>query len=189
MRTALTVLAPLLLLGCAASDRPIAASTAGTTPAAPYAPPPPAMPAPSVPTAAPAPLPLTAPVMPAQPAAPAASGRAFPRNEPSFASLQAEARRTGRPILILLYADWCGYCQKLMSDTLPHPRVVRATQRYISARYNADRGEGKRLSDRFGVRGFPNIIMVNAEGRVLDQWGGYNEPDIYAAIIEQMKTR
>ncbi len=113
---------------------------------------------------------------------------AFSRTNPALRTVLSESASTGRPALLLFVTDWCGYCRKLERETLPDSRVKTAASRYTVAKYDAERGEGKGLANKYGVRGYPALILIDASGNKVDSWGGYNEPATYAAIIDQMKA-
>jgi thiol:disulfide interchange protein len=163
--------------GAPAANRTYAAAPPATPPAPSWTSTQPMQPPPSAPYAAPAPRGI------------AVSGApAFSRKNPSFQSVLSESASSGRPALLLFVTDWCGYCRKLERETLPDSRVKNAASRYTAAQYDAERGEGKGLADRYGVRGFPALILIDGSGRKVDSWGGYNEPATYAAIIQQMKA-
>lgn len=120
---------------------------------------------------------------------PAPVGLAFtPYNLP-LNSVLTDARRSGRPALLLFRADWCGYCKKLERETLPDAQVRTEASRFTSVAYDAEQPEGRALAQRYGVRGFPTLVLVDAAGNKVDSWAGYSEPHIYAAIIRQMGTK
>ena len=78
----------------------------------------------------------------------------------------AEARQTGKPILVDFSADWCPPCVAMKHDVWPNPGVERALKRsYIPLLIDVDRnGE---VADRYGVGGIPTVLVLDAEGRVL----------------------
>jgi thioredoxin-related protein len=55
--------------------------------------------------------------------------------------------------------------------------VESEIQRYVAVRYDGDRGEGAALGQRFGVDGYPTFVMVDAQGRKIDEFSGYRGPD------------
>ncbi len=177
-RFAIAAVAACTLVACSsgspAANRPYAAAPTATPPAPAWTS---TQPAPYAPHAATAPRGI------------AVSGSsAFSRKNPSFQSVLADSASSGRPALLLFVTDWCGYCRKLERETLPDSRVKSAASRYTAAQYDAERGEGKGLADKYGVRGFPALILIDGNGHKVDGWGGYNEPATYAAIIQQMKV-
>lgn len=123
---------------------------------------------------------------PAGPSAPAAYRQAFDRSQPALASVLQRAQQRSRPTLLLFTAGWCGYCRKLESTTLPDARVQQAAQRFEAVHYDADREPGRSLAQRYGVRGYPTLVVLESNGTVRDTWAGYSEPEIYAGILRQM---
>jgi|TARA_Y100000310_G_C20693283_1_gene823807 thiol-disulfide isomerase/thioredoxin len=76
----------------------------------------------------------------------------------------AESRRSGRPALVLLYADWCPTChtyQKLFSN----PQIVRLAQQVVMIRVNAPEQPG--LSNQFADDGayLPRTYAIDPSGR------------------------
>ncbi len=47
----------------------------------------------------------------------------------------------------------------------------------MAVRYDADGGEGKAVAERFGVRGFPGFVVVDGNGRKIDEFAGFREPN------------
>jgi thioredoxin 1 len=72
-----------------------------------------------------------------------------------------EASKT-LPILVDFWADWCPPCLAL-SPVLD--RVVRAFDgKFLLAKVEVDEGDNMKLAGRYGLRGFPTVLMfVNGE--------------------------
>jgi thioredoxin-like negative regulator of GroEL len=47
--------------------------------------------------------------------------------------------------------------------------------RFVSVRYDGDSPVGKSVAQRFGVRGFPSVVIVDGSGRKLDEFSGFRE--------------
>lgn len=66
------------------------------------------------------------------------------------------------PIMVDFWADWCPPCSML---TPVLERVVHAYEgKYLLAKVEVDEGHNMKLAGRYGLRGFPTVLMfVNGE--------------------------
>lgn len=78
---------------------------------------------------------------------------------------------SGKPVLALVTADWCGPCQKLKRSTLSDPEVERLVrERMIAVYIDADnnRGEAVELGN---IRSLPTTVIRLGEEEVSRQVG------------------
>lgn len=80
-------------------------------------------------------------------------------------------------------SDWCGWCKKLHAEVFAQPEfVAEAPKSFILCALDFPRApeivakvpnpaRNAELQKKYGVRGFPTILVVNAEGQVLVQTG------------------
>ena len=100
----------------------------------------------------------------------------------NFGKAQEEAQKTGKPILMLFTgSDWCGFCIRMDKDAFSKPGF----QKFIQANFvmfKADfprrtklqpgiAAQNRDLARQYGVRGYPTVLIVNAEGAVLAKTG------------------
>jgi uncharacterized protein YyaL (SSP411 family) len=73
------------------------------------------------------------------------------------------ARREQKPIMLLMYTDWCPYCRKL-SKQFGSADVERQSQDFIMVRVNTD--ERPDLSARFSPDGtyIPRVFFLAPDG-------------------------
>ena len=85
----------------------------------------------------------------------------FDVNEPEFQAQVLDASQS-EPILVDFWADWCPPCIVL---TPVLERVVNGYAGKIRlAKVEVDEGENMRIAGRYGLRGFPTVILfVNGE--------------------------
>ena len=49
--------------------------------------------------------------------------------------------------------------------------------RFVSVRYDGDSQIGGAVAKQFGVRGYPSVVIVDGNGRKLDEFAGYRKAD------------
>jgi len=95
----------------------------------------------------------------------------------------AEAKERETLVLVDAYADWCGWCRKLDEETLASPKVRERLREFALLKLDTDKHGS--LARRFGVRGLPTTLILDASGRVVDKQPGYMPPDAYLGFIER----
>jgi FKBP-type peptidyl-prolyl cis-trans isomerase 2 len=86
--------------------------------------------------------------------------------------VQAGARQD-RPIFLLLYADWCDWCKKLMAESLQDARVKMFRDDFVWVR--VDSGKGKAVGEAYEQNTFPLIVILNPKGEVVKKIDGYRD--------------
>ncbi|MFZ4395748.1 MAG: thioredoxin family protein [Kiritimatiellia bacterium] len=99
-----------------------------------------------------------------------------------FSLAQSQAKKEGRPILAdFTGSDWCGWCIKLDKEVFSQ----KAFQDYAASNlvlFVADYPRRKKLSaktqkqneglqGKYQIQGFPTVLLLDAEGKVLEQTG------------------
>jgi len=110
-----------------------------------------------------------------------------------------ERAKTDKKVVLINFtgSDWCGFCKRL-------DKQVFATQEFADyAKDNlvlvkADfprttqlpediKQANTRIKNRYEVRGFPTLVMIDGDGRVLGKKVGYGG-DSPAAVINEFKS-
>ena len=99
-----------------------------------------------------------------------------------FAKAKAEAAEKGRPILIdFTGSDWCSWCIKLDKEVFSKSEFKKYARANLVL-FVADFPRGKKVSkktaaqnaelrDKYGVQGYPTVVLVDAEGTVIARTG------------------
>lgn len=93
----------------------------------------------------------------------------------SYDDAIAAAKKNKQPVMIDFYADWCGWCKRLDSDTYVSADVVALAQDFVSLKIDAD--VDKELSSTYKVVGLPTILFIDANGKEVHRVVGYRPPD------------
>jgi thioredoxin 2 len=90
-------------------------------------------------------------------------------NDENFTTVVEEATI---PVLVDLWAPWCGPCRKVS------PALEELARRYAGsvklAKVNVD--ASPRLSERFGVQGIPTMLVMKGNEILARQTGAATEP-------------
>jgi thiol:disulfide interchange protein len=97
------------------------------------------------------------------------------------------AKSTGKPILVDVSTDWCGFCKKLDRETLSAPPVAAfLSSNFVSVKVNAEDGsEGQQLAAKHNVRGFPTTLVLDANGTLLKSIVGFKSADKFLGLLQE----
>ena len=76
----------------------------------------------------------------------------------------AEAQRTGKPILVDFFAEWCAACKELDVHTFSDPVVqAEVADKFVPLKIDAtdETDEVTRLTSKYGVPGLPTVLMFS----------------------------
>jgi thiol:disulfide interchange protein len=74
------------------------------------------------------------------------------------------AEEQDKPLLIDLYADWCGPCHTLGEDYFLREEMRPVLSNYVLLRMDIDLPEGGEMANMYGVRAIPTVIVAQADG-------------------------
>ena len=95
----------------------------------------------------------------------------------------AEARTTGRLVLVDFTADWCPPCIAMKHDVWPDDDVERSVaEGYVPVLIDID--SNYEVPDRFGVRGIPTVLVLDASGEVLRQGSFFTASSMVRFLAE-----
>ncbi|MCM2286024.1 MAG: thioredoxin family protein [Desulfobacula sp.] len=95
------------------------------------------------------------------------------------------ARLQKKPAVLILYADWCQWCEKLFSQTFKDPRIKLLKDRLVFVKANSDLDQG--LKSFYRQEGFPMMVFMDAKGNMVKKLEGFKDADGFLAEMEQIK--
>lgn len=101
----------------------------------------------------------------------------------SYAAAQAEARKTGRPLLVEFYADWCPPCHLMEKTTFRDRQVIETTRKLVPVRVDVDAYE--KLAGEYGISSIPQAYVVAPSGKILARAEGYQDAKQFTAFMQE----
>ena len=104
-----------------------------------------------------------------------------------------------KPVFVMVYADWCGYCHKMDATTFRDPSVVgKLTTQYVPAKLNGESDKPLAFNKKTttesqwaaqqGVQGFPALIVVDAKERTVVQYPGFLDTQTAEVFLGELST-
>jgi len=107
----------------------------------------------------------------------------------SFEDATALAAGDGKPLLLDFSAQWCPPCQTLAGELLHNPDQADAMAAVHTVVLDADHADSWALKDRYGVGGYPTVVLVDPTGAELSRMVGYPGLEPMLTWIEGATTR
>ena len=106
--------------------------------------------------------------------------------EDNFDEAKEIASKQNKPLLLFFTgSDWCGPCKMLHKDFFESEKFVNLAKKELIL-YEADfprrkdlltpekRKENYKLQSKYGVRGYPTIVILSSKGKELGRQKGYS---------------
>ena len=102
----------------------------------------------------------------------------------------AEAKSSGKAVMLDFYADWCVSCKEMERFTFADPKVAARMKQMVllQADVTANTEADKALLKRFGLFGPPGIIFWNGKGSELGDLRvvGFQNADSFLPTLERV---
>ena len=114
----------------------------------------------------------------------------FPKGSPKFEhslkSVSAAAAKSGKPMVVVFSAVWCGPCQAMKKDVYPSAEVAALHDKFEWAYLDVDEASNEKASKEFGVTGIPHIQFLDKAGKPIGNQVGSTSPGDFAATLKSI---
>ncbi len=96
----------------------------------------------------------------------------------------AAAAETGKPIYLYWGAEWCPPCHAISATVFNSPEFIERSKLFIPVYLDGDYEHAQAAGERFGVMGYPTMIVLNARGEELTRIPNGIDIQAYANILD-----
>lgn len=98
----------------------------------------------------------------------------------------AEARKSGRPVLVDLYAAWCGWCKTMEREVFTQQVFQTYAERFVLLRVDVEDGaDGTDLQRRFSANSLPTLLLLDPKQALLGKIEGFMETERLIARLDR----
>lgn len=100
----------------------------------------------------------------------------------AYKSALEDAAKSQKPVLLFVYASWCGWCKKMERETCADKNIVKLTGSFVCVKINSE--EDEEFSAKYKVKEFPCVIFLKSDGTEIERHLGFKTAEEFAAILE-----
>ena len=103
--------------------------------------------------------------------------------------LLAKAKKEKKLLFIDAFTTWCGPCKMMEKNTFPKKSVGDYfNSNFVNSRFDMEKGEGREIAAKYGVRSYPSYLFLNGEGELIAQNNGYMEESLFLAMAQDVNA-
>jgi hypothetical protein len=76
-------------------------------------------------------------------------------------------------MMLVLYAGWCSWSKKLLTESLEDPRIKQMKDKFVWVKVDSDKEQV--FKEAYQQNGFPMVVVLNSKGDVVKKIDGYRD--------------
>lgn len=106
-----------------------------------------------------------------------------------FKDLIAKAKKENKIVFIDAYTSWCGPCKMMEKNIFTKKSVGDYyNSNFVNARFDMEKGEGREIAAKYGVRSYPTYLFLNGDGELVSQNFGYMEESLFISMAQDINS-
>lgn len=108
--------------------------------------------------------------------------------EDDFNKALLEARKKNQPLLVDFSARWCPGCLRLEKEMFPTKEFKALTKDFVKVKIDTDRFENGVVSEKYGVRAIPTLLVINAEQEEIDRVVDFQPIEVLEPFFKEISA-
>ncbi len=95
----------------------------------------------------------------------------------------AAARAERKPVFVYWGAKWCPPCNQVKATLFNRQDFIERSRAFVPVYVDGDSPGAQKIGARFHVRGYPTMVLFNADGKEVTRLPGEVEPARYTEVL------
>ncbi len=95
----------------------------------------------------------------------------------------AQAKAEKKPLFLYWGAKWCPPCNQVKATLFNRQEFIERSRAFVPVYIDGDKAGAQKLGTRFKVRGYPTMVLFNADGRELTRLPGEVSANQYNEVL------
>ncbi|MEP4146584.1 MAG: thioredoxin family protein [Halioglobus sp.] len=113
-----------------------------------------------------------------------APAKAIPWFDGSVEEAFAAASLTGKPVFLYWGAQWCPPCHELKATIFQRPEFIQQSTLFVPVYLDGDSDRAQIYGERFGVMGYPTVIIFSPKGEEVTRIPGGMSIERYVGVMD-----
>jgi thiol-disulfide isomerase/thioredoxin len=100
----------------------------------------------------------------------------------------ANAKSKHKMVLVDFYTSWCGPCKMMDQQTYSNPSIKQCLNRgFVPVKIDAEDAKyGEAIAAKYGITGYPTMLVLDGNGKVVDKIRGYAAAKPFLAVLRSV---
>jgi thiol-disulfide isomerase/thioredoxin len=96
----------------------------------------------------------------------------------------ARARRERKPLFLYWGAEWCPPCHEIKATVFRSREFIERSRLFVAVNLDGDTDNAQALGEKFGVVGYPTMVVFSPEGAEITRIPGGIDVQAYANVLD-----